>query len=147
VTDTSPATEPEQASELSDPNDETATRQRRAAGIVTTVMISLAVVALAVVGFAVFRASTHGSTRHVIDIPNGTGARIDAGENISIIPAEYKVNVGDTVVIVNGDVRLHDVGPFKVRPGETLSYRFNQIGRYSGVCSIHPSGDVAFVVV
>ncbi len=73
-------------------------------------------------------------------IPEGTGKLIDAGEAISIIPAELQVHVGESIRIVNNDERGHIVGIFFVGPGETLSQSFTSAGTLSGGCTIHPSG-------
>lgn len=73
-------------------------------------------------------------------IPLGTGDRIDAEENVTIIPSELEVRVGESIRIVNNDERGHIVGVFFVGPGETMSQKFTSAGTLSGGCTIHPSG-------
>ena len=73
-------------------------------------------------------------------IPAGSGARIDAGEQLEIIPAELEVVVGESIRIVNEDDRGHVVGIFYVGAGETLIQSFTSAGELSGDCSVHPSG-------
>jgi plastocyanin len=73
-------------------------------------------------------------------IPPGTAGRIDAGEEIEIVPDELVVKVGEAIRIVNNDSADHIVGVFFVASGETLTQRFNSEGVFSGECSVHPSG-------
>jgi plastocyanin len=54
--------------------------------------------------------------------------------------------VGETIRIVNDDDRGHNVGPFFVGAGETLSQRFSSAGEFVGVCTVHPSGQIVLVV-
>jgi len=80
-------------------------------------------------------------------IPVGTGNRIDAGEEISIIPAELEVHVGESIRIINNDDRGHVVGVFFVGPGETMSQEFTSPGTLTGGCTIHPSGEFTLQVL
>ena len=73
-------------------------------------------------------------------IPAGSGDRIDAGEQLDILPAELVVRVGESIRIVNDDDRGHVVGIFYVGAGETLIQTFTTAGELSGDCSVHPSG-------
>ncbi len=76
-------------------------------------------------------------------IPEGTGDRIRAGEDVEILPAELDVNVGETIRIVNEDDEGHFVGIFYVGAGETVTQRFSSPGEYTGQCTIHPSGKLS----
>jgi plastocyanin len=80
-------------------------------------------------------------------IPAGSGARIDAGEQLDILPAELVVRVGESIRIVNHDDRGHVVGIFYVGAGETLIQTFTTAGELSGDCSVHPSGRFTLKVV
>jgi plastocyanin len=73
-------------------------------------------------------------------IPAGTAARIEAGEDVEIVPADLTVRVGDVIRIVNDDTSDHIVGVFFVGAGETLTQRFKTEGVLQGECSVHPSG-------
>lgn len=73
-------------------------------------------------------------------IPAGTGNRFDAGEPIDILPARLEVQVGEVFRISNEDDRDHLVGPFYVGAGEVLTQRFSTPGRFTGLCTVHPSG-------
>lgn len=79
-------------------------------------------------------------------IPRGAGVALDAGEPLEILPAELDARVGETIRIVNDDDRGHNVGPFFVGAGETVSQRFSTAGEFVGVCTVHPSGQFVLVV-
>ncbi|MBG7603599.1 MAG: hypothetical protein IZT58_03050 [Actinobacteria bacterium] len=79
-------------------------------------------------------------------IPLGAGDALDAGTPLEILPAELEVSVGESIRIVNNDERGHNVGPFFVGAHETLSQRFSSAGEFSGVCTVHPSGEFVLVV-
>ena len=79
-------------------------------------------------------------------IPAGTGAALDAGEDVEILPAELEVAVGEVIEIVNEDDRGHMVGPFWVGEGETLRQRFSTPGEYVGQCTVHPGGELILTV-
>lgn len=119
----------------------------RARGLITT---------LAIVALVVFAAcSGDRNDALVVDdpgvsqadydylIPEGTGDRIRAGEDVEILPAELDVNVGETIRIVNEDDEGHFVGIFYVGAGETVTQRFSSPGEYTGQCTIHPSGKLS----
>jgi plastocyanin len=79
-------------------------------------------------------------------IPAGAGEAIDRGEPLEILPAELDVTVGETIRIVNHDDRGHNIGPFFVGAGETVTQRFSSPGEFVGVCTVHPSGQIVLVV-
>ncbi len=79
-------------------------------------------------------------------IPNGTAERIDAGDPVQIVPARLDINIGDSIEIVNQDDQGHNVGPFYVGEGETVSQTFKSAAEYVDSCSIHPSGEFTIVV-
>ena len=73
-------------------------------------------------------------------IPAGAGEALDAGQPLEILPAELEAHVGDTIRIVNHDDRGHNVGPFFVGAGETMTQQFASPGDFVGICTVHPSG-------
>jgi len=79
-------------------------------------------------------------------IPAGAGEALDAGEPLEVLPGELVVTVGETIRVINEDDRGHNVGPFFVGAGETLSQRFSSPGEFVGVCTVHPSGELVLVV-
>ena len=80
-------------------------------------------------------------------IPAGTADRIDAGEEVEIVPQELVMQTGESIRIVNEDEVGHVVGVFYVGAGETLTQRFDTPGELSGECSVHPSGSFTLRVV
>lgn len=83
---------------------------------------------------------------HDYVIPLGTAERIEAGEQLEIVPAELVVQVGDSIRIVNEDDTDHLVGLFFVAAGQTMTQRFRSEGTLQGECSVHPSGQFRIVV-
>lgn len=79
-------------------------------------------------------------------IPDGTGVRLDGGEELEILPARIDARVGETIRIVNRDGRGYLLGPFFVGPHETLTQRFVSPGTFEGECAVHPSGKLVLVV-
>ena len=137
--------------------DPGAVRSRRVAMVVAVVSV-LVIVVSAVVIVAVVRDDTPDrpgvtvaadavAVDHDYLIPAGTGARIDGGEVIDILPAELVMTVGETIRIVNNDDRGHTVGVFYVGPGEELRQTFTAPGELSGECSVHSSGQFVLRVV
>jgi hypothetical protein len=106
----------------------------------------VAVVLLIGIAVALLAGRPAGGVEHRFVIAPGTGARLDAGEQVEIIPAELDLVRGDRLVLVNDDDRVHVVGPFTVRPRETLDHRFDEPGRFRGICTVHPSGEVLITV-
>ncbi len=80
-------------------------------------------------------------------IPAGTGAAIDDGERVSIMPSDLRVRVGDILEITNDDDRGHTIGPFFVGAGEVLRQEFTSPGRFEGLCTIDPDGEIVVTVV
>jgi hypothetical protein len=105
----------------------------------------LAMVAVLTVGGGSKEPPAAGSTYGVV-IPAGTGKRIASGFHLYLIPEDLQLHVGDALVVVNQDSQVHEVGPFFVRPGETMRHTFTEPGRFVGACTFHPAGEVAIEV-
>ena len=88
-----------------------------------------------------------GSATYEYTIPAGAGEALDAGEPLEILPGTLDAAVGETIQIVNLDDRGHNVGPFFVGANETLRQRFTSPGEYSGICTVHPSGEIVLTIV
>lgn len=142
--------EADSASASPEPTTPTSSAPTRGAGsFVVWSLVGLAAILLVAVAVVVVVASSGGGYKgvdHTITIPDGTGFRLAAGEIIELMPAEYQLKVGDSIVIENLDNRIYTVGPFLVRARETLRYTFNEIGRYTGICSLNPTGSETFIV-
>lgn len=110
--------------------------------------IAAVVAIVAVAGAAtmlLWPSSTAGQT-HEILVPAGTQARIDDGEKVELLPPTFEVALGDRIVVINDDDATHQVGPYIVGPGQRIEQQFLVPGRIEGVCTLHPSGEVAIVV-
>ncbi len=87
-------------------------------------------------------ATADGEADYSFYVPQGTGDRLDRGLSVEIMPNLLNVRVGETIEIVNDDDRGHLVGPFYVGANETLRQRFPTEGRFEGICTVHPSGQI-----
>ena len=106
----------------------------------------LAVLALAGAAAILFWPSATSAEVREVVVPAGTQERIDAGETIELLPGTFEVSVGDRLIIVNDDNATHQVGPYIVGPGQRIEQQVLGPGRIEGVCTLHPSGEVAIVV-
>lgn len=79
-------------------------------------------------------------------IPSGTGAKLDAGEAVDVLPERLEVRTGDLILIHNEDERNHVVGPFYVPAADTMEHTFVVTGEFAGACSAHASGQITVVV-
>jgi plastocyanin len=71
-----------------------------------------------------------------IVVPLGTQERLDRGEDVVVMPAELRFEVGDTLRIRNDDVSDHPVGPYRVRAGQEFELRYGAPGHYVGMCPL-----------
>lgn len=78
-------------------------------------------------------------------IPAGTADRVAAGE-ASGLPPELRLTEGDRLVIVNEDVAAHVIGGWRVAPGTTFTVIADGPASSVFACTIHPSGNLGFVV-
>jgi len=80
-------------------------------------------------------------------VPLGTGDRLDSGETIELMPQRLTVKVGESMRIVNDDVRGYMIGPFNVAAGQRLAMRFTHPGTLQGECLVNPGGEFLIEVV
>jgi plastocyanin len=102
-------------------------------------------VIIATAAFVVHLQDSSGSD-HRYEIPSGTGARLDAGEDVAIVPTELHFAPGDKLTLTNDDDRRHELGVLSVEPGDTVSYSFPNKGVFNGACTLHSSGSVTIYV-
>ena len=122
-----------------------ATSERRG-GLAARVAAVVAVVAIVGAAAILLWPSSASDEVHEVVVPAGTQERIDSGETVELLPATFEVSIGDRLVIVNDDDATHQVGPYIVGPGQRIEQHFLVPGRIEGVCTLHPSGEVAIVV-
>jgi hypothetical protein len=109
-------------------------------GVVLAVAVVVSVLAF-VVGTMLI---TSGETVTYV-IPAGTGAAVDAGEPVEVIPARVELSVGDTLQLINEDTRPHVIGPWTVMPGTEFSFTFDEPADFSAQCTTHPDRTVRII--
>lgn len=71
-----------------------------------------------------------------IVVPAGTQDRLDAGEEVVVMPARLELKVGDELVIRNHDDVQQSVGPHVVDAGAVLRFEYGAAGVYEGYCPL-----------
>lgn len=107
---------------------------------VALVAIVVVVVALVATG------GGDGGVTHRYVIPEGTAARLAAGEQITIMPTRLVVHVGDKLVLTNNDTVTQQMGPLSVQAGSVLKMRFARTGTIEGTCTMNPEGTAKIVI-
>lgn len=82
----------------------------------------------------------------LIDIPDGTAARLAAGEDVQIVPDDLQLRLRDTLVVVNHDSVTHSIGPYRVAAGQTLETELSKAATMEASCSLHPSGSITIQI-
>jgi hypothetical protein len=140
--DTSPDREPT-------PESPAAPRRTRRVPVLVVALVGVAVVALGV-GAAVLLDGSSDPAREpevrTYVIPAGTADRLDRGEKVDAVPSEISLHVGDRLVVRNEDRRKVEVGPYVVRPGDTLEQDFYRPQNLIGECLVTPTGQVRILV-
>jgi len=86
-----------------------------------------------------------GSNVYEIVVPLGTGELLAQGETVDVMPAEIRLEVGDTLKIRNEDVVDQEVGPYLVAAGTQFVVQFGAPGLYEGICPL--SGSQGYKIV
>ncbi len=80
-----------------------------------------------------------------IIVPEGTAAKIAAGEPTFAIPSNIVIARAGELSVVNQDVVAHTIAGRVVQPGETVDIvASDSEGEF--VCSFHPGGSLGFTV-
>ena len=88
---------------------------------------------------------TTGTVLRVV-VPAGTFDAVARGEFVDLLPEIVQVKVGDEFVVVNNDTFTHVIGPFSIRPGETLHHYWSQVTTIEGDCTILLNDRVLIIV-
>jgi hypothetical protein len=88
---------------------------------------------------------TTGTVLRVV-VPAGTFDAVARGEFVDLLPEIVQVKVGDEFVVINNDTFTHVIGPFSVRPGETLHHYWSQVTTIEGDCTILLNDRVLIIV-
>ncbi len=109
--------------------------------LIITLILSLVIVAGINEGFyLVQKEKTDRAPKTVqLVIPDGTAARVAAGEAVPAIPEAMVFVVGDTLEVKNEDVDSHQLGPIWVPAGATGRLVLETADKYSYTCSFVPS--------
>ena len=92
--------------------------------------------------------SVSGSRVVSLVIPDGTAARLVAGEDVGdVLPSRLTLRVGDTLELVNQDSVFHIYGPVSARAGETVRWLLPQVGEFTGLCTSNTERTVTLTVV
>lgn len=110
------------------------------------VAVTAVVVGVAALGIGALMDRDRAPETVTFVVPAGTAADVAAGEEIDLMPPEVAMKVDDTIVVRNDDDETATVGPFTVRPGETLTQTFRSPMTLVGECSLSGTGEVKIVV-
>lgn len=106
-------------------------------------LFAVGALALVLVPLVVSRlVSQPAGTVHRYEIPPGTAAALARGEVVEVLPAELDLGLRDTLVVVNLDDQIHQIGPFQVAPGGQVSRSAGDLTSFTGFCSLHASGRI-----
>ena len=117
---------------------------------VTSVPVSTTSTVVAVSSTTVVAVSSSVSGSRVVSlvIPDGTAARLVAGEDVGdVLPSRLMLRVGDTLELVNQDSVFHIYGPVSARAGETVRWLLPQVGEFTGLCTSNTERTVTLTVV
>lgn len=82
----------------------------------------------------------------VVEVPSGTGERLDAGEIVEVLEPVVHLETGQALEIDNDDRRLHVIGSLSVEAGGTARQVFDSEGRYVVGTSLRSDGLVTILV-
>ncbi len=79
-------------------------------------------------------------------IPNGTAAKVAAGEAAPEIPAELSFVIGDSLQVTNYDDVPHELGPLFIPAGTSAFLSMDDANKYTLGCTFTPSQYLDFNV-
>ena len=122
------------------PEEHTVTSRRW----VVVAIVLAATTPIALITLALVR-DTSTTVRFVIE--PGTRTAVEVGKPVeNALPNELKLQVGDTLEIVNNDSYAHTYAFLVLRAGETARYTFRQVGTYTGECTANDHEEVTITV-
>jgi hypothetical protein len=65
---------------------------------------------------------------------------------VASIPAKWVFVAGDELVFRNEDLADHNVGPFWIPAGTTITIPLERASTYSYLCTVHPGGSIGLEV-
>lgn len=85
-------------------------------------------------------------TTFTVVVPDGTAARLEAGEQMNLLPEEITFVLGDVLEVKNEDSVSHQLGPIWVPPGATSRLNMEKADRFSYSCSFQSNRYLGFEV-
>lgn len=79
-------------------------------------------------------------------VPAGTYEKVVRGGLVDLLPPIINAHVGDEFVVVNEDKVTHIIGPFSIRPGETLRHIWATPAVIQGKCTVLVDDQVQIIV-
>ena len=79
-------------------------------------------------------------------VPAGTYEEVNRGTLVDLLPPIINAKVGDEFVVINEDKVTHIIGPFSVRPGETLRHIWATPAIIQGECTVLVGDQVQIIV-
>ncbi len=109
---------------------------------VIIVLSTLLVFTLSSVALLIYTEGTREPTVHTVEIPQGSFALIEQGENPLNIPPTWTFYADDTLVLDNRDDVPHTLGNWVVPPNTIQAFELQPV--YGGffTCTLHPSGGI-----
>lgn len=95
-----------------------------------------------------WRESRLASRQVVYVVPEGTTAKLGAGQAVNVLPniVELQVGAQDTLIIRNEDSFPIDIGGARITSGQSYIQEFTQPGTFDLVCSVHTADKIRIVV-
>jgi hypothetical protein len=111
-------------------------------------LVSLAAVVAGVLAWAAVTPIRAQSRDRLFEIPNGTWARRMAGNKVEILPAEIRLTLGvsDILVLKNLDDVPQVFGSILMMPGQSFRLPFEMAASYQFSCTAHVSGQMTIIV-
>lgn len=108
----------------------------------------LALVAIGSIGWAALTPIRTESRDRLFEIPEGTWARRMAGNRVEILPAEIRLTLGvsDILVLKNLDDVPQVFGSILMMPGQSFRLPFAMAASYQFSCTAHLSGQMSIIV-
>jgi hypothetical protein len=111
-------------------------------------VIPLAGVVISALGWAALTPIRIESRDRLFEIPKGTWARRMAGNKVEILPAEIRLTLGvsDILVLKNLDDVPQVFGSILMMPGQSFRLPFEMAASYPFACTAHVSGQMTIIV-
>jgi hypothetical protein len=122
------------------------TRRRAIEAVIIMALSILTVFALSSIALLIYTDGSRDPTTHTIDIPPGSYALIEQGENPLDIPPTWTFYADDTLVLDNRDDVAHTLGNWVVPPNTIQAFELQPA--YGGffTCTLHPSGAITLSI-